>query len=89
MGKYSIIKQINLCKELKIVTQELFQVALNITEPWFVSDLKFDVENKRLDVYIDFKRGSVFNYTDKETSQVYQNLKAYDVKNKVWRHLNI
>jgi len=39
-------------------------------------------------VYIDFKRGSVFNYTDKETSQVYQNLKAYDVKNKVWRHLN-
>ena len=41
-----------------------------------------------MDVYIDFKRGSVFNYTDKETSQVYQNLKAYDVKNKVWRHLN-
>ena len=32
------------------MTQELFQLALNITDPWFVSDLNFDVEFKRLDV---------------------------------------
>jgi len=57
------------------ITQELFQLALNITDPWFVTDLKFDVESKRLDVYIDFKKGSTFSYeyveykteTEKET----------------------
>ncbi len=46
------------------MTKELFQMALNVTEPWFVSDLKFDVESKRLDVYLDFKKGSVFDFFD-------------------------
>ena len=32
------------------MTRELFQMALNITDPWFVSDLKFDVNNKRPDI---------------------------------------
>ena len=44
------------------MTQEIFQLALNINEPWFVSDLKFDSQSKKLDVYIDFKRGSTFSY---------------------------
>jgi transposase len=95
------------------MTQELFQLALNITEPWYVSDLNFDAESKRLDVYIDFKRGSTFSYeyTEYETEnkeeitdsankdnnntakietgrKKFDNLKAYDTKNKTWRHLN-
>ncbi|MEA3523469.1 MAG: ISL3 family transposase [Campylobacterota bacterium] len=93
------------------MTQELFQLALNITNPWFVSDLNFDVESKRLDVYIDFKKGSLFSYEDiqyktetkkeivddKETEvstkvelsrDTFDNLKAYDTKDKTWRHLN-
>jgi hypothetical protein len=41
---------------------ELFQMALNIEKPWQVNDLKFDEENKRLDIYIDFKKGSTFSY---------------------------
>jgi len=44
------------------MTQELFQLALNINDPWFVSDINFDIESKRLDVYIDFKKGSTFSY---------------------------
>jgi len=93
------------------MTQDLFQLALNITDPWFVSDINFDVESKKLDVYIDFKKGSIFEYeyidyktqTKKEiidgkevetTTKVeigrktFTNLKAYDTKNKTWRHLN-
>ena len=27
------------------MTQELFQLALNITDPWFVSDINFDIES--------------------------------------------
>ena len=65
------------------MTQELFQLALNITEPWFVSDLNFDAESKRLDVYINFKKGSTFNYIDLENnSKTISNLKAYDTKDK-------
>jgi len=63
-------------------------LALNVTDPWFVSDLKFDVETKRLDVYIDFKRGSVFEYIDTDSRQEFKDLKAYDTKDKIWRHLN-
>ena len=43
------------------MTKELFQMALNVTDPWFVKELSFDVEAKRLDVYIDFKKGSTFD----------------------------
>jgi transposase len=93
------------------MTQELFQLALNITDPWFVSNLDFNVESKRLDVYIDFKKGSTFSYefidtiteikkeiidnkevetkVEKEIDrETFDNLKAYDTKDKTWRHLN-
>jgi len=70
------------------MTKELFQMALNVTDPWFVSDLTFDADNKRLDVYIDFKQGSEFNYFDKNEDREIAGLKAYDTKNKKWRHLN-
>jgi transposase len=44
------------------MTQDLFQLVLNITDPWSVSNLDFNIESKRLDIYIDFKRGSTFDY---------------------------
>ena len=70
------------------MTKELFQMALNVTDPWFVKDLKFDVESKRLDIYIDFKKGSTFNFFDKEEDREIVGLKAYDTSNKTWKHLN-
>jgi len=70
------------------MTQELFQLALNIVEPWFISDLKFDVDAKRLDIYIDFKKGATFNYIEPKTKKEFIGLKAYDTKDKTWRHLN-
>ena len=70
------------------MTKELFQMALNVTDPWFVSDLKFDVNNKRLDIYIDFKKGSTFSYIDPESKEEFVGLKVHDTKDKRWRHLN-
>ena len=70
------------------MTKELFQMALNVTDPWFVSDLKFDADNKRLDVYIDFKKGSTFSYIDPESKEEFSGLKVHDTKDKRWRHLN-
>ena len=34
------------------MTQELFQLALNITDPWFVTNINFNSENKKLDIFI-------------------------------------
>lgn len=70
------------------MTKELFQMALNVTNPWYISDLKFDVDSKKLDIYIDFKQGSEFEYYDRDEEKEIAGLKAYDTKNKSWRHLN-
>jgi transposase len=66
--------------------QELFEMALNVAEPWYIKDVKFDSKEKRLDIYLDFSRGSVFTY--KEDENEITGLKAYDTKEKQWRHLN-
>ena len=70
------------------MTKELFQMALNVTDPWFIEDLKFDAKSKRLDIYIDFKKGSTFSFFDKEEEKELVGLKAYDAQSKTWKHLN-
>jgi hypothetical protein len=53
-------------------TQQLFELALNIQDPWFIKDIQFSAENKRLDIHIDFRKGSVFHYelTDENIKQL-------------------
>ena len=70
------------------MTKELFQMALNVTDPWFVSDLTFDEKAKKLDIYIDFKKGSTFSYIDPKSKEEFARLKVHDTKDKRWRHLN-
>jgi len=70
------------------MTKELFQMALNVTDPWFVKEVKFDLESKRLDIYIDFKKGSTFSYFDDDEDREIVGLKAYDTSHKTWKHLN-
>jgi len=65
----------------------LFETALNIKSPWHIKDIEFSEEKKRLDIFIDFKRGSTFHYEVKE-DQICGDFKAYDTVDKTWRHLN-
>ena len=39
---------------------ELFQAALGLLPPWLVSRCTFDESAGRLDIHLDFPRGSVF-----------------------------
>ncbi len=39
---------------------DLFQRALGLQEPWQVVDVQFDAEQRRLDLRIDFRKGSRF-----------------------------
>ena len=63
----------------------IFEAALAIQPPWFIKDVQFDVVKKRLDVFIDFKRGSTFPSTNADCPEEY---KVKDTFDKTWRHLN-
>ena len=63
---------------------DLFQMALGLTPPWQVSASEFDANKKRLDIHLDFPRGSTFACP--KCGQ--DGLKAYDTVDKSWRHLN-
>jgi len=67
-------------------TNEIFSLALNLQEPWFVKDVKLDLRNEKLpgqiDIFIDFKRG--YKFKDKQGKET----TAYDTEEKKWRHLN-
>jgi transposase len=66
--------------------QKIFEAALGIKAPWFIEGLEFDEENQRLDVYIDFKKGSRFEYSS-EDEGITGVFPVDDTVNKTWRHL--
>ena len=69
-----------------MVTKQLFEMALHITEPYYISDLSFDPEKKRLDIEIDFRKGAKFTIIGDHGEEIQGT--AYDTKKKTWRHLN-
>jgi transposase len=69
-----------------MMMEELFKKALGVDEPWLVKNIEFDGKSKRLDIELDFKRGSTFvDEPDNDDRKAY---KAYDTVKKTWRHLN-
>jgi transposase len=65
----------------------LFAKALQVESPWFINEIRFDEEAGKLEIFVDFERGSTFYYKDDELG-VEDYFKAYDTKLKTWRHLN-
>lgn len=63
---------------------ELFQMAIGLTLPWKVISCEFNPDKKRLDIDIDFPRGSMFSCPECGREEC----KAYDTERKTWRHLN-
>jgi len=64
----------------------VFAQALNIHEPWFVKSIDFDYSKKRLDISIDFRKGTQFEYTTNEGEILLGTV--HDTNEKTWRHLN-
>lgn len=64
---------------------KIFEAALAIQSPWYIKDVQFDATSKRLDIFIDFKRGSTF--LSKKSNDPAQ-YKVKDTRDKTWRHLN-
>ncbi len=70
-----------------LTQKDLFAKALLVEKPWFVHDINFDQTGGKLEIWIDFERGSSFYYEDKELG-IKGHFKAYDTTEKTWRHLN-
>lgn len=62
--------------------KNIFNLALGINDPWHIVDVRFDVMAKRLDIDLDFTKGSKF-----EVAGI-GSFVAYDTVQKSWRHLN-
>lgn len=63
--------------------EKVFEAALGVESPWFIETTTFDAEKKRLDIGINFKRGSRFAL--EEGGAGYP---VHDTAVKTWRHLN-
>lgn len=63
-------------------SKEIFQLALNLQEPWFVSkvELKNESKGKELHLTIEYKSGFFIDSNKKST--------IHDRKDREWRHLN-
>lgn len=70
-----------------LTQKDLFAKALMVEKPWYIHEIQFDQQAGKLEIWIDFERGSTFSYEDKELG-VKGEFKAYDTTQKTWRHLN-
>ena len=63
---------------------DLFGMSLGIEPPWVVTKSDFDATAKRLDIHLDFARGSRFACPQCGIA----GCPTYDSEDKTWRHLN-
>lgn len=65
---------------------DIFQIALKIEEPWFVSYLEFNEEHGELHIYLNFPRGAKFKCSHCEKPG--QNVHDVINESRIWRHLD-
>jgi transposase len=69
---------------MSISQEDLFKLALGLSDPWYINSIDFKVEEKQLDLHIDFKTGSKFPcpICSKPDCSI------HDTIVRTWRHLN-
>ena len=63
---------------------ELFKAALGLQDPWTVVSMDFDAAGHRLDLHLDFARGSRFACPEGDEGAC----PVHDTSDKTWRHLD-
>ena len=62
----------------------LFTAALGLQPPWEVGGIEFDPKARRLDLHLDFARGSRFPCPEGDEDRC----GVHDTEDKTWRHLD-
>lgn len=65
------------------VLEALFSKALKLESPWKITKVEFLEKEGRINIFIDFPKGSVF-----PCLKCKKEAKAYDTTEKQWRHMN-
>jgi transposase len=65
------------------VIETLFETALKLESPWKITKVDLNTEQGKITIRIDFPEGSLFR-----CPRCGREVKAYDTKEKEWRHLN-
>jgi transposase len=69
---------------VSISQEELFRIALGLEKPWYIKTIDFKVEEKQLDLHIDFDSGSKFPCPSCDRPGCH----VHDTIERTWRHLN-
>lgn len=65
---------------------DLFKLALGLADPWQVTRTEFDPGESRLDLWLDFPRGSRFPCPAEDCHE--RECPVHDTEEKTWRHLD-
>jgi transposase len=66
-----------------MVTEKIFEAALNISAPWYIAGINFEPDHKKLRIRVDFEVGSHFAVSGQSGEHP-----AHDTVTKTYRHLN-
>lgn len=69
---------------ISMSTKELFLTALGLDHPWYIKGITFDSTLKRLDIQLDFYKGSKFTCPECGAHHCI----VHDTKERTWRHLD-
>jgi len=64
------------------IAENLFRSALHLTAPWIISSLKFNEGERKLEIWIDFPKGSKFPCPECNTLDC----SVHDTNDRTWRH---
>jgi len=65
------------------MSNQIFEAALGIVNPWYIKGIDFDADRKSLAIQIDFVAGSRFAHPSADGVHP-----AHDTQTKRYRHLN-
>jgi len=66
-----------------MVTEKIFEAALNISAPWYIAGINFEPDHKKLRIRVDFEVGSHFAVSGQLGEHP-----PHDTVTKTYRHLN-
>lgn len=55
---------------MSISQEALFEIALNLEDPWYIRRIDFNSDEKQLDIRVDFKSGGRFPYLTFRTNDI-------------------
>ena len=67
-----------------VIAEDLFRAALHLTAPWYISSINFAECERKLDIWVDFPKGSRFSCPEGNNLDC----EVHDTTTRTWCHLD-